>query len=216
MKKGVVYILTNDAFPDHIKIGLTTNSVEQRIRELDNTSLPLPFRAHFAIEFEDCTRIEKLVHTAFNHFRTRANREFFEMEPEQAVAVLTQLSGIVEGKEIKLSDDAVDENGQILGNKNPRSQIFDFNISMIPVGSILTFSKDETKTCEVISKKKVKYNKKEYSLSTLTLELLHEMGYKWKTSRGPAFWKFENEFLLERQKRLERESLEKEDSESFS
>ncbi|MBT4936815.1 GIY-YIG nuclease family protein [Candidatus Peregrinibacteria bacterium] len=206
--KGIVYILTNDAMPDQIKIGLTTNSVEQRIRELDNTSLPLPFRAHFAIEFADCQKIEKLLHTAFDHFRTRKNREFFEMEPEQAVAVLNQLSTIVSGEEIKLSNEAIDETGKVLENKKPRSQTFNFEIYKIPVGSILTFSKDENETCEVIYEKKVKYDEKEYSLSALALELLHKMGYNWKSARGAAFWKFEDELLTERQKRFEEESGE--------
>ena len=39
----IVYVLTNEAMEGMVKIGRTTTSVEQRIRELDNTSMPLPF-----------------------------------------------------------------------------------------------------------------------------------------------------------------------------
>jgi hypothetical protein len=43
----IVYVLTNEAM---VKIGRTTTSVEQRIKELDNTSLPLPFQCFYAAE----------------------------------------------------------------------------------------------------------------------------------------------------------------------
>jgi type II restriction enzyme len=39
----VVYLLSNDAMPEWVKIG-RSNSVNRRLRELYNTSVPLPFR----------------------------------------------------------------------------------------------------------------------------------------------------------------------------
>jgi hypothetical protein len=36
----IIYILTNEAMDGLVKIGRTTTSVEQRIKELDNTSIP--------------------------------------------------------------------------------------------------------------------------------------------------------------------------------
>ena len=50
---GIVYILTNEAMEGLIKIGKTNTSVEQRIKELDNTSLPLPFQCFYAGEVHD-------------------------------------------------------------------------------------------------------------------------------------------------------------------
>lgn len=38
----IVYILTNQSMPETIKIGITDN-LERRIKELDNTSVALPF-----------------------------------------------------------------------------------------------------------------------------------------------------------------------------
>ena len=40
---SIVYILTNEAMPGLIKIGLTNATVEQRMLSLDTTSVPLPF-----------------------------------------------------------------------------------------------------------------------------------------------------------------------------
>lgn len=49
MSEGIVYILTNAAMPGYIKIGLTQqNDVALRVKQLDNTSLPLPFECYYS------------------------------------------------------------------------------------------------------------------------------------------------------------------------
>ena len=44
--------------PDTIKIGITDN-LERRMKELDNTSTPLPFECYYAVEVQDAKVIEK-------------------------------------------------------------------------------------------------------------------------------------------------------------
>ncbi len=51
-----VYILTNESMPDIIKIGITDN-LSRRLRDLDNTSTPLPFECFYALEVEDAQGI---------------------------------------------------------------------------------------------------------------------------------------------------------------
>ena len=46
---------------DIIKIGITDN-LSRRLRELDNTSTPLPFECFYAVEVDDARAIEKLLH----------------------------------------------------------------------------------------------------------------------------------------------------------
>ena len=70
--------------PGIIKIGWTDNSVEQRMKELDKTSTPLPFTCYYAKRVKDPTFVESKMHQAFDEFRIRDNREFFRMSPEQA------------------------------------------------------------------------------------------------------------------------------------
>ena len=63
-KLGVIYVLVNSAFENYVKIGRTTN-LEHRLRSLDNTSVPLPFRCVYAVEVDDENDVERLLHQAF-------------------------------------------------------------------------------------------------------------------------------------------------------
>ena len=197
---GIVYILTNDAMPDIIKIGVTNGTIEERIKSLDNTSVPKPFRFHFAVETSKYKEIEKLMHNAFADYRVRENREFFEIAPERAVAAL-KISG---AKEIKLSNEMIDETGGIVPEKvKTHKKRFSFSLVNIPIGTELTFTRDENKKCKVISDCAVEYEGQEYSISGLADKLLRELGYDWKAVQGPAFFEYNERTLYELKKDLE-------------
>ena len=208
---GIVYILTNDAMPGIIKIGITEESVENRIKSLDNTSLPLPFRFYFAIESKRYKEIEKLAHDTFSAFRLRENREFFKMDPERAVSAL-RISG---DKEIKLTNKMIDDSGTDIEEKIPATRRtgkrFSFNSIGIPVGTELTFTRNEDIKCTVIPDDKVEYENKEYSLSGLADKLLRELGYDWKSVQGSCFFEFNGKTLYQIKKDIEDD--ENEDSE---
>ena len=76
----IVYILTNQSMPDTIKVGITDN-LDRRVRELDNTSTPLPFECYYAVEVENASAIEKKIHEGLDDKRVRQNREFFNATP---------------------------------------------------------------------------------------------------------------------------------------
>ena len=84
---GIVYVLSNPAFDRYVKVGRTIDLV-QRLKQLDNTSVPLPFRCVFAIEVEDEVRVERLVHQAFADVRVRSTREFFEIDAQRIISAL--------------------------------------------------------------------------------------------------------------------------------
>jgi hypothetical protein len=194
---GIVYILTNDAMPGIIKIGITESTIEDRIKSLDNTSLPLPFRFYFAIETKRFKEIEKLAHNAFSDHRIRDNREFFRIDPERAVAALR----IAGDKELKQKNEMIDETGTVLEEniqKNKeRKKRFSFDLVNIEIGSELTFTRDDSKKCKVFSNTEVEYDGKVYSLSGLADKLLTEMGYNWKSVQGPLYFEYNGKTLSE-------------------
>ena len=209
MSKGIIYILTNDAMPSYIKIGITTD-LKQRLRSLDTTPVPLPFRCHYAIEVDDYDIKEKLIHDAFADHRVRPNREFFQLSPERAVSLLKAVGG----KEIQFgNNEMIDEEGKVLEDDARIEKItkrgnFTFSSVNIPVGSEITFTRDDTKKVTVASDRKVEYQGEEYSLSTLAQKLLEELGYHWKSVQGPAYFKYKGEILSDIRNRLEEENEE--------
>ena len=67
---NIVYVLTNEAMPGLVKIGLTTDCVETRIGQLSTHSgVPLPFECYFAAEVNDCAKLEKTLHQLFSESR---------------------------------------------------------------------------------------------------------------------------------------------------
>jgi hypothetical protein len=181
----IVYILTNPAFPDYIKIGRTTN-LKQRLLSLDNTALPLPFECYYAVEVNDSKKVEKLLHQSFDKYRVRSNREFFELLPENAKSALQ----LANGKEVTPDHDIVEssEDQRALDNARSKRERFKFSLLNIEPGTILTFAKDEEITCEVVDDRLIRFRDEEMSLTASALIIIHEMGYEWSKISGPAFW----------------------------
>lgn len=88
----IVYVLTNPAIPNLVKIGKTNQAeLDTRIRQLYSTGVPFPFECAFACQVKNATEVEKALHTAFKKNRVNPNREFFEIDAEQAIAILKLL-----------------------------------------------------------------------------------------------------------------------------
>ena len=96
---GYVYILTNPSFrEDWIKIGKTTN-MEERLRTLYNTSLPLPFEPYATMKTVKYNEAEKLVHhyiERFTNLRIEKKREFFNVKPEEALEIFREVATLLD------------------------------------------------------------------------------------------------------------------------
>ena len=193
----IVYILTNQSMPDTIKIGITDN-LERRIRDLDNTSTPLPFECFYAVEVEDASKIEKLLHEGFDDKRIRQNREFFSATPEQAKSML-KIVETMGGNDVTPTEDIVEtpQDQQALDRARNYRTRFNFQMIDLQPGSILKFKKDEAITCEVYNENKVKFRDEITSLSNAAEIILREMGYDWSAYQGPRWWMFEGKTLSE-------------------
>ena len=96
---GYVYILTNPSFrEDWIKIGKTTN-MEERLRTLYNTSLPLHFEPYATMKTDKYNEAEKLVHhyiERFTNLRIEKKREFFNVKPEEALEIFREVATLLD------------------------------------------------------------------------------------------------------------------------
>ncbi len=90
-----MYVLTNDAMPNMIKIGRTSGGgVERRVAELSRaTGIPLPFKVAVARTVHDARVVERALHIAFGPDRVNPAREFFSITPERAIAIINAFPG---------------------------------------------------------------------------------------------------------------------------
>lgn len=96
MTQGYVYVLTNPAMPGMVKIGRTTRDPVDRAKELRSTGVPTHFELFHASFVEDCEASERQIHTilAERGVRTVNDREFFEISPPDAVALIETLAAL--------------------------------------------------------------------------------------------------------------------------
>ena len=194
----IVYILTNESMPDTIKIGFTDN-LSRRLRELDNTSTPLPFECFYALELEDARGIEDLLHEAFDDKRVRQNREFFNCTPEQAKSAL-KIAEKMGGRDVTPKEVVVEteQDRQALDNaKKKKGRVDYFGILGINIGETLTFSKDQNLNCEVKENGQVLFREVLTTLSGSALTIVSEMGYNWQQVRGAGYWCYKGTTLLD-------------------
>ena len=193
---AIVYVCTNPAMPDYVKIGMTSKAdVEQRLKELSNsTSVPMPFECLHAAEVDDAAKVEDALHKAFDDYRPNKKREFFTIDPQKVIVLLKaiQISDATPATEeildrITSPEDKAAQIIAIAKSQEHRGR-FNFSESDIPLGAELVFMQDETKKCRVVDDKQVEYEEVIFpSLTALARKLLNEIG-KQLTTGGP--WEF--------------------------
>ena len=95
---GYVYIFTNSAMPGLVKIGSTNINPHHRARQLQTTGVPAPFTVYGYVEVDKPIEVEKATHVSLSRFRYSKSREYFIIEPEEAVKILESVSGQYELK----------------------------------------------------------------------------------------------------------------------
>jgi len=198
---GIVYVLSNPAFDNYVKVGRTID-LEQRLKQLDNTSVPLPFRCVFAVQVDDEVAVERLVHQAFADVRVRTTREFFEIDAQRVIAALKLTNGVDVTPKADIAED--EESIAALERTVAKRKTYSFSDAQVNVGDILTYSKDDTITSVVVADKKIDFEGEIVSVSKAALALLHREGYKWKQANGWAYWMKDGETLGERVDRFSR------------
>lgn len=178
--KGIVYVLTNSAMPGLVKIGRTNRAtVEKRMHELyhGSSGVPVPFDCEYACEvaFSDCNEIEKALHNAFAPNRINANREFFNIKPQQAIAILELFDrkDITHEVTAEIENDLTpDDKVASFKIKSARRPPLNYKEMGIEIGSKLQFVKDPTVEVTISGDKRVIYDNEDVSLTAVTKQLL--------------------------------------------
>ena len=90
---GFIYIMSNPAFPDRVKIGKSAKDpTTDRVSELNQTGVPEPFKVEYYAFVEDEDYLEQRVHEYFNTKRPNKSREFFSVGCAEAIDTIRKLS----------------------------------------------------------------------------------------------------------------------------
>jgi hypothetical protein len=191
--QGIVYILTNPAIPNMIKIGMTTmQDVKFRMAQLYTTGLPLPFECVYAARVSNHEKVERALHTAFGPDRVNPKREFFEIDAAQAIAIIKLMELEDVTPKIANEKEQVDEVDIEAGvayarKKRPR---FSFSEMQIPIRSeLINVTNGEVAT--IVTDRTVNFRGEETSLTNATKIILENT---YQVAPGP-FWTFNGKLL---------------------
>lgn len=199
MEYGIVYLLTNPVMPGLVKIGMTTQKeIDQRMKELYTTGVPLPFECQFAckVKKSDCAKIEKALHTAFEPQRINANREFFRINVGQAKAILELFhhEDITSDVSNEIENDLTPEDKAATIKAQVKRPPLNFHEMGMQDGDVLVWKDDPKITVTIISDRKIRYEGEESSLSALSAQL---KGYKTKHIAPGSHWLYKDRLLNE-------------------
>ena len=218
-EKGYVYILTNDSFrEDWVKIGRSSRPVDVRSKELDNTAVPLPFKIYATIQTTKYTNVERIVHKQIDRLtdlRIRQNREFFNVEPSQALDILLDLATAiddavvmqyVDDKPVQLYPSINNEKPQaVKTEKHVSRKPFEFAMVGLKDGDMITFAPLNIQV-KVNGKNKVEFEGRLWSLSAFTGTYLPiEKQNNSGAYQGPKYFTYNNKTLWDLRLELEKQ-----------
>lgn len=87
-KAGYVYVLSNDAMPGIVKIGMTQRHPDARLKEINSATGVLPFRIEAVISSSNAKWTERAVHERLSGKRVNDRREFFRTEVSEAEKII--------------------------------------------------------------------------------------------------------------------------------
>ncbi len=210
---GYVYILTNPSFrEDWVKIG-KAQDVERRLKSLNTTALPLPFKVYATIKTCKYEELEKIIHKQIDRLtdlRINQSREFFNVHPAQALDIfLDQATALEDAEVVKYENGKprqmypVQEKSKEDKEKKSQRPPFDFSMVGLNVGDKVIFDALGIEV-KVAGKNKVEYEGRLWSLSAFCGTYLPEnMHNSSEAYQGPKYFSYQGKTLWEI--RLERE-----------
>jgi len=89
--RGWVYVITNKAMPNLIKVGYSLKDPNLRANDLDNTGSPHPYVVQYEALVYEPLEIEQRVHTTLSDFKE--GKEWFNCSLGEAVTAIRKVIG---------------------------------------------------------------------------------------------------------------------------
>ena len=188
---GYIYIMTNPALHDMVKIGYATD-VDTRRQQLSTTALPYEYEVYATYEtsgnLED-KKLHKMIDNLNPDLRVSKNREFFVMSPEDAYELLEAIA-VISGSQDKLKRVKAAKSGK--ASQTIRRPAIDFYKCGLKDGDQLVCTEDPSIVVTVIGEHKVLYGDEITSLTAIMRKI---KGYK--NIAGPSYFTHKGEPLTD-------------------
>ena len=187
MNKGILYIMTT-AVSGLIKIGKTgAANYAERMRFLEGNGYRnvVGLKRFFAIELEDYSDKENLLHEVFSRSRV-GESELFSLDEELVQQLLLSFEGRVVYPEQVNKEKEFDE----VTEARKRNALFDFYSKGLKDGDAIAFIADSSITAIVSGAREVEYAGQTWKLSPLTRKIFEDMGQVSASGayQGAAYW----------------------------
>lgn len=87
-KKGFIYIIMNDAWPEWCKVGLTVISPEERLKGYQTGSPFRDYYVRYSKEVEDTNMAEAAIHATLKELGVDFQHEWFKVSPQVIMELL--------------------------------------------------------------------------------------------------------------------------------
>ena len=88
---GYVYILVNGAYPNKCKIGMTTSTPEKRLAQVNSAGVVNDWELAYAYKCSRPFDFEQAIHLRLDDLRSRADREFFDIDLNDAIYLIEEM-----------------------------------------------------------------------------------------------------------------------------
>lgn len=217
--KGVIYILTNPAFPEYVKIGYADN-LENRLKSLNNSSVPMQFRVYAIYEVNE-RLADKKVHELIdmlnpdlrkidNFDGKEHKREFYVMSAESAYLLfecIAKISGTTSrlkrmkpnGREILEEQEAraIEDNA----HRGPLRLITDCKIQK---GDYIEFIQNPDIKATVKDDRTIEYDGMAMSITALADKIYSDRGEVRPNSAATTMFSYRGERLTDLRIRMEK------------
>ena len=188
---GYIYIMTNPALHDMVKIGYAAD-VEIRRQQLSTTALPYEYEVYATYEtsgnLED-KKLHKMIDNLNPDLRVSKNREFFVMSPEDAYELLEAIA-VISGSQDKLKRVKAAKSSK--ASQTIRRPAIDFYKCGLKDGDQLVCTEDPTIVVTVKGEHKVLFGDEITSLTAIMRKI---KGYK--NIAGPSYFTYKGEPLTD-------------------
>lgn len=204
--KGYVYILTNPAFKENwVKIGKTSGSVEKRMDDLFTTALPKRFDLYAWCKTAKFNELEKQMHHILDDLtqtRIDEKREFFQIVPSKALAVMRELALTIDDAEFYVPC-------EVKNNEHTKvAPPFRFYMARLKPGDEVIFEPTGVRVLVAADKadNKIEYEGKKYTLSGFCKAFMPEnKRYDSGSYQGPQYFSYNGKLLVDLRTMYEKE-----------